>query len=959
MKSLTPLQSFLHITRLLAAAAALAAPGAFAEAFTGTYTFGSAGNVASFDYNGTPISDLTVSAITKVGITTSSSTNNFRGTNWSTGATDGSDTFTGTLDAAKYIEFTLTAAAGKVINFPTLTFGLGRSGTGPRQWQWRSSVDGYTNPIPLTTVASGLTHVSGELTNPDSNSSWTGNAITTSGAAYQNLSSITFRLYGYNAEATTGTGGLQGALTFGGALDDVGGGDTVPPSVVSLSPSDNSNAALTNTKLVLTYDEAVKAGAGSATIRKLSDDTLVDTINIPGSQFSSAAAVATLSLSADLEINTDYYVELSAGAITDLFDNPAPAINGNSAWNFTTRGAPQLLISQYYEGSGQDRYIELKNLTGSPLALDGYRVVAWSDTAPSDNEGWKSGTSTCDRVTDLTGKTIPANGTFLIAEVGALAPTYAANNNDLADSSGCTAFNGNDSVVLYFSGLDPLGFTQEEVVDAVSFVANDGADKSFYRLNDSPGFDFASGTSILNYPGVWAPKSIPEVDSATSTDEWYLKASNPPGTLALTINPSSVSEAAGTGAATATVTRSGDTSEVLFVTIVTTGSKASTALPFVEIQSGFSSADFTIDTIDDPWLTGDATVTFSVSASGYLPTSEQLIVLDQESDTPFPVVINEVDADTPGADADEFVELYNTSNQVVSLDGTVLVLFNGNGDVSYKAIDLTGYSIPANDYFVIGSATVPEVDLIVFDTDVLQNGADAMALCSGTAAGFPNGTPVSATAGNLIDALVYGTNDADDNELLTALLPVGKPQVNESLNADSANESMSRVPDGGAAFDTTLYAVQIPTPGATNVLAPANTFASWLSGFDFSAYSRADLSPNGDADNDGLPNSVENILGTSPAAPSQGLTGVASAPGTLSFQHTLNATPASDLTPTYEWSADLVNWNASGASAGGVTVSFGTPVVDTPGTPDLVQVTATISGSPAAKVFARLKVTQP
>jgi hypothetical protein len=729
--------------------------------------------------------------------------------------------------------------------------------------------------------------------------------------------------------------------------------DGTPPSVATLVPADNALNVLPTTNLTLTFDENILAGSGSVVIKKLSDNSVVETLTVPGAKVAVAGATATLNPDTTLEFATNYYVEVSSGAFKDLATNNFTGISGNSTWNFTTRAAPVLLISQYYEGAGLDRYIELKNLTGSPLSLDGYRVVSWSDTPPSDNEGWKSGTNTSTRVTDLTGKTIPANGTLLIAESGVTAPTYAANNYDLSDSGGCTAFNGDDSVVLY----QGAGFSQEEVVDAVSFVANDGADKSFYRLNNGVGFDFASGTSILNYPGVWGTKTLTEVADATPTDEWYLKATQPIGTLTLTFDPSAFSEAAGSGASTATVTRSGDPSQSLFVSIQTVGSKA-TAPEFVEIPANLASGTFSIDAINDPWLLGDATVTFTVSVLGYLPTSAEVTVFDQESDAPFPVVINEVDADTPGIDSEEFIELYNSSGSPLSLDGLVLVLYNGSGDVSYNTIDLTGFSIPANDFFVIGSATVPNVDLIAFTTDGIQNGADAVALYAGAAAAFPNGTLANTTAGILIDALVYDTSDADDVGLLAALLPAGKPQVDENINSSSATESMSRVPNGGVAYDTTLYAVQTPTPGATNVIAPpGNTFASWIGTFDFSGFTNPDLTATGDPDNDGLDNALENIFGTSPAAFSQGLSAVSTAPGQLKFRHTRNATPASDLTPSYEWSPDLVNWYASGVNAGGITVTFGTPTVEAAGPPELVEVTASITGT-ASKVFARVKVVQ-
>lgn len=208
--------------------------GETSAAFSGTFTFGSDGNVASFAYNGSAIPDVTVGNLAKVGVATSSSSGNFRVTGWPSGATSGSNAFTGSFDPGKYFEFTLTADAGKTLDMTALQFGIGRSGTGPRQWQWRSSVDGYAAPITTyATVHAGLAQVGGVLTNPDDNSSWTGNSLDLSGAAFEGLSAVTFRLYGYNTEASTGTGGLQGPLSFSGTVvspapgSGGGGGDSV------------------------------------------------------------------------------------------------------------------------------------------------------------------------------------------------------------------------------------------------------------------------------------------------------------------------------------------------------------------------------------------------------------------------------------------------------------------------------------------------------------------------------------------------------------------------------------------------------------------------------------------------------------------------------------------------------------------------------------------------------------
>ena len=174
------------------------------------------------------------------------------------------------------------------------------------------------------------------------------------------------------------------------------------------------------------------------------------------------------------------------------------------------------------------------------------------------------------------------------------------------------------------------------------------------------------------------------------------------------------------------------------------------------------------------------------------------------------VVINEVDADQVGTDAAEFIELYGTPGQ--SLNGMVMVWFNGAAGTSYKTTDLTGYSIPASGYFVIGNAGVTNVNL-TFAGNTLQNGADAIAIYSATIASWPNGTAVSTTG--LVDAVVYGTADPDATTLLNTLT-AGQPQVDELAATSTLNNSSSRLPDGGAPFNSTSYVAQLPTPGASN-----------------------------------------------------------------------------------------------------------------------------------------------
>jgi predicted extracellular nuclease len=185
------------------------------------------------------------------------------------------------------------------------------------------------------------------------------------------------------------------------------------------------------------------------------------------------------------------------------------------------------------------------------------------------------------------------------------------------------------------------------------------------------------------------------------------------------------------------------------------------------------------------------------------------------------VVINELDSDTPLTDVAEFVELYDGGVGNTSLNGLVLVFYNGNGDVSYRAIDLDGFTTNASGYFTAGNSGVSGVD-VTFPSNTLQNGEDAVALYVGNASSFPNGTAV--TASNLIDAIVYDTGDPDDPGLLV-LLNAGQPQVDEDSGGQGDVVSNGRCPNGsGGQRNTSSYKQRAPSPDGANDCPPPPVF---------------------------------------------------------------------------------------------------------------------------------------
>ncbi|WP_317130620.1 endonuclease [Psychroserpens sp. NJDZ02] len=180
------------------------------------------------------------------------------------------------------------------------------------------------------------------------------------------------------------------------------------------------------------------------------------------------------------------------------------------------------------------------------------------------------------------------------------------------------------------------------------------------------------------------------------------------------------------------------------------------------------------------------------------------------------VVINELDCDTTfegnNIDNHEFIELLSSVPNF-ALDGYVLVLFNGSAsgnDSSYFTLDLDGYTTDINGLLLIGSDLVSPFPQIIIPPNLIQNGADAVALYLGDATDFLEGT--LATQTNLVDALVYDTSDSNDTGLMALL------GVTEQINEGSSNNtnSIQRFDDGLETADSVTYLSTTPTPRALN-----------------------------------------------------------------------------------------------------------------------------------------------
>jgi hypothetical protein len=123
------------------------------------------------------------------GLNPAGNTNRFNANNWSQA---------GLVDAVAnndYMEWTITPAPGYQISVSSLVYNWQRSGTGPPNITIRSNQDSYSTNLDTKT---------GLITTPN-------NGLTSTITTINNVAAaVTFRIYGYGATSSTGSGGFEG-----------------------------------------------------------------------------------------------------------------------------------------------------------------------------------------------------------------------------------------------------------------------------------------------------------------------------------------------------------------------------------------------------------------------------------------------------------------------------------------------------------------------------------------------------------------------------------------------------------------------------------------------------------------------------------------------------------------------------------------------------------------------------
>ena len=577
------------------------------------------------------------------------------------------------------------------------------------------------------------------------------------------------------------------------------------PAITSVTPTDSATQVAAGATLAVSFNEPMSPSAGWLRLSCAGNQVAL-TVATDGPNAYRATPVAPLPHGAQCQ------AKVVAALIHDAdTDDPPDALASDYTWDFTTIApvADFLLINELdadTPGSDTAEFIELYDGGAGLTRLDGLVLVFYNGYA-----------NTVYDALDLDGERTNANG-YWLAGNAALTPDLTFPNSRLQNGPDAVALYAGDAAqfpvdtplrtaglldaVVYgdaagAAGLMPLLLSGET---AANEAARGAADRhALQRCPNGAGGQRRTAAWRANTPTPGAPSdcaedTAPAVTDVTPADGATQIASS--GVLTVRF-----SEPVAPAAGWLRLSCAGDD---VVLTVAADGPDAYRATLTAPLpRSATCRATITAALVhdadsDDPpdTLAADTVWSFTTAA----PVADF-------------VLINELDADTPGSDRAEFIELYDGGAGHTDLSGLTLVLFNGQDDRAYTSVDLDGARTDANGFALIGSAEL--AGEIVLPAATLQNGADAVALYEGDAADFPSGTAVTTTG--LRDALVYGTADPTDAGLLT-LLMAGEAQVDEAGRGTADLNSSQRCPDGdGGPRHTHAYQPSRPTPGAPNV----------------------------------------------------------------------------------------------------------------------------------------------
>ncbi len=173
----------------------------------------------------------TFTPLKAVGLSANSIANKlFQFTNWGIGGVNKDTNLvnqSGALDTQKYYEFSVTPKKNGLLTIDQIKFKTYRDSNGVKSFAVRSSIDNYASNLSLSTSNVQITRIVGNAGYIKSDTArWFLTTVKTSSKDFQDLTTnekVTFRIYGWNAEKTNGSFGIDSLVVTGktGAIENI------------------------------------------------------------------------------------------------------------------------------------------------------------------------------------------------------------------------------------------------------------------------------------------------------------------------------------------------------------------------------------------------------------------------------------------------------------------------------------------------------------------------------------------------------------------------------------------------------------------------------------------------------------------------------------------------------------------------------------------------------------------
>ncbi|MCD1259621.1 Ig-like domain-containing protein [Paenibacillus athensensis] len=318
-----------------------------------------------------------------------------------------------------------------------------------------------------------------------------------------------------------GFAGLSGSAAWGFTTPD-----TIAPTVGTYGPARFATTASKSADLTLAFSEPVKAVAGKTVkiFNKADDTEKVSYTADDTTKVTISGSTVTIH-NPGLDEVSSYYVEIEAGAFTDMSGNEYTGLSGSSAWTFTTPDsiAPTLVsTTPLDDATGVTRTADLTLEFSEPVVAASGKYV--TIRRAGDNSIMKQYTANDTTGVSISGATVTLlspnlddGGSFYV-EVDAGAFTDPT-GNAFAGISGTTAwsFTTPDTIAPTISSTTPLDnatrvnrtadltVTFSEPVTAVNgktvVIRNAADDSAFatYTIGTDPEVSFSGNTLTIQH----------------------------------------------------------------------------------------------------------------------------------------------------------------------------------------------------------------------------------------------------------------------------------------------------------------------------------------------------------------------------------------------------------------------------------------------------------------------------